>query len=66
MQIEDIPFIGSLLAAGADDRVFDILLLVGPLAILVITILGRTPLSVAIAVAYTGGFLGYILYKGFQ
>jgi hypothetical protein len=63
MRLQEIPFVGPLLAAGADDRVFDAFLVLGPVAILVITLLGRTMVSSAIAVAYTVGFLGYIAYK---
>lgn len=66
MQLRDIPFIGPLLEAGAEDSVFDALLLLGPIAILLITMMGRTWLSVLIAVGYTGTFLGYILYKGIR
>lgn len=64
MKLEEIPLVGPLLAAGADDDVFDVLLLLGPLLIVAITIFGRTPLSVLLAVAYTSGFIGYIAYKG--
>ncbi|WP_396613968.1 hypothetical protein ACH9L7_19710 (plasmid) [Haloferax sp. S1W] len=63
MHLEKIPFVGPLLAAGADDAVFDILLLLGPLVIVLITILGRTSLTVLLAVAYTSVFVGYIAYK---
>lgn len=66
MRLQDLPVVGALFAAGADDPVFDALLLLGPLAILVIAMLGRTVVSIAIAVAYTGGFLGFIVYKGLR
>lgn len=64
MKLERIPFIGPLLAAGADDPVFDALLILGPIVIIVITVLGRGLPSILLAVAYTGGFVGYIAYKG--
>lgn len=64
MQLEQIPLVGSLLAAGADDDVFDALLVLGPVIVIVITLLGRSPVSIALAVAYTGGFSVYIGYKG--
>lgn len=63
MHLEKIPFVGPLLAAGADDTVFDILLFLGPLVIVAITILDRTSLTVLLAVAYTSVFGGYIAYK---
>ncbi|GGK76878.1 hypothetical protein [Haloarcula sebkhae] len=64
MRLEQIPVIGPLLEAGADDSVFDALLILGPIVISIITFLGRTLPSVLLAVAYTGGFLSYIAYKG--
>ena len=64
MRLEQIPVIGPLLAAGADDAVFDALLILGPIVIITITLLGRTLPSVLLAVAYTCGFMGYIGYKG--
>jgi len=66
MQLEDIPVIGSLLAAGADDHVFDALLVLGPVIIIAITLLGRTRASITLAVAYTVGFSVYIGYKGIR
>lgn len=64
MQPEEIPFVGPLLVAGADDSVFDAFLIMGPAVITVIAILGRTPTSIVLALVYTGGFAGYIAYKG--
>ncbi|MFB6079429.1 MAG: hypothetical protein ABEJ81_00255 [Haloferacaceae archaeon] len=64
MRVESIPVVGPLLAAGADDRVFDALLLLGPVAIVAIAVLGRTTVSEAIAIVYTGGFVVYVLSKG--
>jgi len=64
MRIEKVPFIGPLFTAGADDPVFDTLLIRGPAVIIAVTILGRTLPSTLLAVAYTGGFFGYIAYKG--
>lgn len=66
MQLEDIPVIGSLLAAGADDHVFDALLVLGPVVIIAITLLGRNLASITLAVAYTVGFIVYIGYKGIR
>lgn len=64
MKLEEIPAVGPLLAAGANDHVFDVLLLLGPITIVTILLLGRTWLTSAIAVAYTAGFLCYIVFKG--
>lgn len=64
MRANTSPLIRPILAAGPGDRVFDILLLVGPLLIILIAILGRNLLSVTIAAAYIATFVGYIVYKG--
>ncbi|WP_135662730.1 hypothetical protein [Halorhabdus rudnickae] len=64
MGFEQIPFVGSLLTAGADDAVFDALLILGPIVIITITLLGRSIPSILLAVGYTGGFVAYIAYKG--
>jgi len=66
MQLEDIPVVGPLLNAGADDRVFDALLVLGPVIIIAIALLGRNTASVALAVAYTAGFTVYIGYKAIR
>ncbi|AAG19634.1 MULTISPECIES: hypothetical protein [Halobacterium] len=66
MRLDAIPVIGPLLAAGADDRVFDALLVLGPVVIVAIRLLGRTPVSLALAVAYTVGFAAYILSEAIR
>lgn len=66
MQLERIPIIGSLLAAGADNRIFDALLVSGPVVIIAIALLGRNPTSTALAVAYTVGFSVYVGYNGLR
>ncbi|MDS0474960.1 hypothetical protein [Natrinema sp. 1APR25-10V2] len=64
MNLSDVPIVGDLLEAGAEDRVFDSLLLVGPLLIAVIAVVGRSPLTTAIASAYLLFFVSYVLYRG--
>lgn len=63
MRLEQIPFVGPLLAAGADDHVFDALLVMGPVVIVAIAILGRTPVSISLAALYIGWFVGYVGFK---
>jgi len=60
----DLPIASSVLDAGADDRVLESLLLVGPLAIGSIVVLGRSALTEALAVAYLATFVTYALYRG--
>jgi len=66
MRLEEIPVIGPLLAAGADDRVFDALLVLGPVIIIAIALLGRNLASIILAASYTAGFSVYIGYKGIR
>ncbi|MFB6087437.1 MAG: hypothetical protein ABEJ85_02855 [Haloarculaceae archaeon] len=64
MSIDDLPVIEQVIESGANDRVFDALLLSGPLVILLIALIGRTLLTRAMAAAYLAVFVGYVLYKG--
>ncbi|ADB60964.1 hypothetical protein Htur_2081 [Haloterrigena turkmenica DSM 5511] len=66
MTLREIPVVGELLESGAEDRVFDTLLLIGPGIILVIALLGRSPLTLGIAIGYLVFFLAYVLYRGVQ
>lgn len=63
MKPERIPIIDALLAAGPNDQIFDSLLLAGPLLIVVIALVGRSLLTVLLAVGYLGVFLGYVVFK---
>lgn len=58
------PLVYSLSDAGPADRVFDVMLLGGPLVIVLLATVGRTPVTVAIVAMYLVAFLGYVLYKG--
>lgn len=62
MRISRIPLLAQIRNTGADDRVFDALLFVGPVVIVLIRIIGRSILTGALALAYLAVFLGYILY----
>ena len=64
MNLSDVPIVGDLLEAGAEDRVFDSLLLVGPLLIALVAVVGRSPLTIAIAAAYLLFFVAYVAYRG--
>lgn len=63
MNIDETPLLGPVLDAGADDRVFDGLLLAGPLLLCVLAAVGRTPITTVLAVGYLAVFVGYTLYK---
>jgi len=64
MKLAEIPFVSTVVDSGADDRVFDSLLLLGPVVIVVVTLLGRSLLTEAIALAYVCAFVAYVLYRG--
>ncbi|MFA9417921.1 hypothetical protein [Natrinema sp. HArc-T2] len=63
MNLRDLPVVGELLGAGAEDRVFDVLLLIGPLMILFIAVVGRSILTSAGAIIYILSFISYIIYR---
>ena len=64
MKSRDVPVVSAVFEAGADDRVFDSLLLIGPLVIGLVVVLGRSLVTEAVAVAYIAAFVGYTLYRG--
>ncbi|MFC6769873.1 hypothetical protein [Natrinema soli] len=64
MRVSDLPVVGDLLESGAEDRVFDSLLLVGPLLILLIALVGRSSLTTGLALSYVSFFIAYVLYRG--
>ncbi|AHG01721.1 hypothetical protein HALLA_00085 (plasmid) [Halostagnicola larsenii XH-48] len=64
MRIGDLPNVGDPFEGGAEDQVFDSLLLLGPIIIVLIAIVGRSALTTIITVAYLSSFVGYVLYRG--
>lgn len=56
--------VAPVLESGADDRVFDTLLLSGPLVAVLLAALGRSSVTVALAGCYVAFFTLYLLYKG--
>lgn len=62
--LREFPIISSVIQAGADDRIFDGLLLVGPVVLGVIAVAGRSLLTETIAVAYIMLFVTYTLFRG--
>jgi len=66
MKLSDVPVVSSVFEAGADNRVFDLLLLLGPLVIGLVVVLGRSFVTEVLAVAYISVFVTYTLYHGMQ
>ncbi|RDI71609.1 hypothetical protein [Halopelagius longus] len=63
MSIDDAPVLGPVLEAGADDRVFDGLLLAGPILLCALALVGRREVTTVIAAGYIAVFVGYTLHK---
>jgi len=61
---EDIPVLAAVLESGPDDRVFDGLLLLGPVVVTLIAVLGRSPVTELLAVLYVSTFVCYVAYRG--
>lgn len=66
MNLENMPYVGAVFRFGANDRVLDSILLLGPVVILAMVILGRTPLTTILAAFYVLLFTGYVLYNGIR
>lgn len=64
MTPRSLPLIRFLNEAGPDDRVFDGMLLAGPIIIVIIAIVGRTNLTSGLVWLYIIAIFGYVLYKG--
>lgn len=64
MTLGDLPIVSTVFEAGADDRIFDSLLLLGPLVIGLVIVLNRSLVTEVLAVTYLGAFVTYVLYRG--
>ncbi|SDZ78978.1 hypothetical protein SAMN04488065_0328 [Haloplanus vescus] len=58
-----LPLLEQILESGADDRVFDGLLVVGPAVIALIAAFGRSPATIALAAGYIVAFLSHTCAK---
>jgi hypothetical protein len=66
MRLRDLPVVSNVVDSGADDRVFDSLLLLGPVVIGVVALVGRSLFTEALAVTYLAAFVTYTLYRGIR
>jgi len=66
MTLRNLPGVSPVFEAGADDRVFDSLVLIGPPVIGLIVILGRSLVTALVAIAYIAVFVGYTLYRAIR
>ena len=61
MTIERLPLVRQVVTSGAEDPVFDGLLLAGPLVVLLLALLGRSPFTQALALGYVVAFGAHVL-----
>jgi hypothetical protein len=66
MKLRDLPVVSYVFEAGADDHVFDSLLLVGPLVIGLVVVLDRSVVTEVLAAAYIAVFVLYTLYRAIR
>lgn len=66
MNPADLPFVRQIRDWGPDDRVFDTLLLLGPIVVVLIATAGRNLVTEAVAVAYIAAFVGYVCSKALR
>lgn len=61
MNPSGLPLVGWILESGPDDRVFDALLLTGPLIVALIALLGRSQVVEAIVIVYLVAIVGHVV-----
>ncbi|MFB6163227.1 MAG: hypothetical protein ABEJ86_07315 [Halococcoides sp.] len=52
MHFTDFPLVDHVVSFGPDSRIFDALLISGPLVIVAIALFGRNPVTIGLAGAY--------------
>lgn len=64
MKFSELPVISSVSEAGADDRIWDFLLLIGPVVLGLVVVFGRSVFTESVASGYLVVCVSYVLYKG--
>lgn len=64
MKVRDVVVVRAMIDAGPNDRIYDAMLLAGPLVVVILAVVGRNPLTVTVALLYLVAFVGYVLYRG--
>ena len=64
MNPRNLPVVSYIFEVGADDRVFDSLLLAGPLVLGIIIVLNRSLFTELLAFGYIAIFVVYTVYRG--
>ena len=62
MNPEELPVIGAVFRFGAQDRVLDSILILGPLIVVFFAVLGRSILTETVVALYVLSFVVYVPY----
>lgn len=64
MNPRNLPYVDAVFRFGAQNRVLDTYLLLGPIVILIFVIIGRNSFTVLVTGLYVLSFIAYVLYNG--
>lgn len=64
MKIENLPLISQVVAFGPDSRLFDSLLISGPIIVILIAVFGRNVVTLGISISYLLCFVASVVYTG--
>jgi hypothetical protein len=66
MNLDPLPVVGAVFEMGARDPLFDTLLLIGPVFVVIISLVGRTVLTQGMAGVYIAVFVLHIFHNFFR
>lgn len=66
MDIKNLPIVSQVVSFGPESRLFDSLLIAGPLVVILIVFFGRNVFTLAIASSYLLWFVASVVYTGVQ
>lgn len=62
MNPKEIPLVGAVLQYGAEDRVLDWILVLGPVVVTSFVVFGRNAATTGVVALYLLSFVGYVLH----
>lgn len=63
MNITDLPLVEHVISIGPDSRIFDSLLVSGPLIVVLIVLFGRNTVTFGLAIGYLLLFVAGVVYE---
>lgn len=66
MTVTEFPVIKHVFESGAEDRIYDSLVIVGPIIVVLIVVTGRSIFTRGLAVSYLLIFCTHLLIKAFS